>query len=181
MRATDIHTSVTIDEEKRIILLTGAIDDTGYVINMRIPVPSEGDWTVVKAETNLTDKPWATWQMVFDENVELVLKNGEPEVLTSQNFDNARYIPSKNVVVFYGGEPIRPGETILKTFKVNTKVKEICASHAARVSNEHPDYLEIISGQKTNETLPRFEMEPIIKTKAIPEVFELDENKKEVI
>lgn len=172
MRAVDIHTTVSIDEEKRLILLTGAIDDVGYVINMRIPVPIEGEWTIIKAETNLSADPWATWQMVFDNNVELVLKDGKPDVLYSRNFEHARYIPSKNIVVFFGGEPVRPGETVLKTFKVKTKVKEILASHASRTKPRSPEYYKVIAGEITNSHLPRFEMDPVVQKISLPEIFE---------
>ncbi|AKG05840.1 hypothetical protein AAV35_013770 (plasmid) [Salimicrobium jeotgali] len=174
MRATDIHTTAAIDEKRRIVMLTGAIDASGYVINMRTPLPSAGEWTVVKAETNLSNHTWATWQMVLGENVSVAMDGDSPELLMSRNFENVRYIPEKNVVVYYGGKPVRPGETVLKFFKVHTKVPEILTAHPARIAPDNPDYDDVITGVQTNQHLPKMEIVPVVQNVNLPEVYNLE-------
>ena len=63
MRAHDIHMGAAIDEKNRIILLTGCIDRNEHTIVLKLKVPSLGDWTIIKAEVNITDQPWSGWQI----------------------------------------------------------------------------------------------------------------------
>lgn len=170
MRSLDIHMAAAIDEQRRMVLVTGAIDASGYTINMRIPVPSPGEWTIVKAETNLTEQPWGLWQMVLGEHISVPMKGDIPELLMSRNFEHARYIPEKNVVVFFGGE-VRPGETVLKFFKLHTPKPEVVVSHAARFAPDHPDYHRVINAEYCGEDQPRIEITPIVKPISLPEVY----------
>lgn len=171
MRAIDIHTTASVDETRRMVLLTGAIDSSEYAITMKIPVPESGAWTVVKAETNLTDTPWGLWQMTLGEDVSVVMSNGRPELLMSRNFDHARYIPDKNVVVFFGGRPVRPGETVLKFFKIHTRTTVLTMSHSARIGPDDPLFDAVVTGRYCGEDRPHIEMAPVVQAIRPPEIW----------
>ncbi|MDG0059144.1 DUF6423 family protein [Priestia sp. P5] len=142
MRANDIHMGAAIDEKNRVILVTGCIDRNDHTIILKVPVPSNGEWTVIKAEVNITDEPWIAWQINLGEGTTIVEKDKQPELLMSKNFNNSRYLRDKNTVVFYsGGEDkdkseVRPGDAILKYVKVNIENKIFTGSHN-RLTSRH--------------------------------------------
>ena len=114
----------------RLVLVSGAIDRNGYTLVLRVPVPSVGEWTLIKAETNLTDEPWLAWQMKLGDGVSVpTTPDGSPEFLVSPSFARAVYLPRARAVVFHDGE-IRPGEPILKMAHLHTSVRQICLSHS---------------------------------------------------
>lgn len=172
MRALDIHTTAAIDERRRMVLITGAIDRSDYTITMNVPVPTAGDWTVVKAETNLTDAPWGLWLMVLGEHVSVPTIDGAPELLMSRNFENARYIPDKNVVVFFGGKGVRPGETVLKFYKLHTTIPRLTFSHGSRMKPDDPRFPDSITGRYCGEDRPRIEMTPVVQKVGLSEIFQ---------
>ncbi|WP_410994075.1 DUF6423 family protein [Bacillus cereus] len=133
MRANDIHMSAAIDEKNRTILLTGCIDRNEHTITLKIPVPSNGEWTLIKAEVNITDEPWIAWQINLGEGTTIVQKDGQPELLMSKNFEKTRYLKDNNTVVFYSegnNKPeVRPGDAILKYVRVNIENNIFTGSH----------------------------------------------------
>lgn len=129
MRAHDIHMGAAIDEKKKVILLTGCIDRNEHSIVLKIKVPSLGEWTIIKAEVNITDEPWTGWQINIGKGATVATTNGIPDLLMSRHFPNAKFIPEHNAVAFTGGEPVRPGDAILKYTKLDVKRHEIVLSH----------------------------------------------------
>lgn len=129
MRAHDIHMGASIDEKNKIILLTGCIDRNEHSIVLKIKVPSLGQWTIIKAEVNITDEPWSGWQINIGKGATVSTTNGVPDLLMSRHFPNAEFIPEYNAVAFTGGEPVRPGDAILKYTKLDVKKHEIVLSH----------------------------------------------------
>lgn len=116
MRAKDIKMTAIVDSENREILITGAIDTNGITINAKGELPESGVWRVIKSETNLTDGVWKAWQVSFGDGISL---NSfcESDFICRQ-FDSVKIDKDNNRVIFYGGE-VRPGEPILKIFKVD--------------------------------------------------------------
>lgn len=47
----------------------------------------------------------------------------------SRHFPKAEFIPEHNAVAFTGGEPVRPGDAILKYTKLDVRRHEITLSH----------------------------------------------------
>jgi hypothetical protein len=129
MRAHDIHMGAAIDEKNRIILLTGCIDRNEHSIVLKIKVPSLGEWTIIKAEVNITDEPWTGWQINIGKGATVATTNGVPDLLMSRHFPKAQFIPEYNAVAFTGGEPVRPGDAILKYTKLDVKRHEVVLSH----------------------------------------------------
>ena len=144
MRAHDIHMGAAIDEKNRIILLTGCIDRNEHTIVLKLKVPSLGDWTIIKAEVNITDQPWSGWQINIGKGATVATdENGVPELLMSRHFPKAEFIPEHNAVAFTGGEPVRPGDAILKYTKLHVKKHEIFLSHnRAQPTNPAPVVLD---------------------------------------
>ncbi|MCB7159973.1 DUF6423 family protein [Bacillus subtilis] len=143
MRANDIHMSASIDEKNRVILVTGAIDRNDHTIVLKVPVPSRGEWTVIKAEVNITEEPWIAWQMNLGEGTSIIEKENQPELLMSKNFKNTRYLRDRNTVIFYSDgkvQPeVRPGDAILKYAKVNIASEFFIASHNRRTAYDEED------------------------------------------
>lgn len=136
MRAHDIHMGASIDEKNRVILLTGCIDRNEHSIVLRIKVPSLGEWTIIKAEVNITNEPWTGWQINIGKGVTVATTDGVPDLLMSRHFPKAQYIPEHNAVAFTGGEPVRPGDAILKYTKLDVKRHEIVLAHNRSVIND---------------------------------------------
>lgn len=180
MRATDVHMSAAIDVEKRIVLVTGSIDTDEYQIIMRVPLPSAGEWTLIKAETNLTNDPWIAWQMQLGEGISIPMKDGQPELLTSRNYGYTRYIPESNSVIFHGGGEenngeVRPGEPILKFAKIETGMPEIVAAHSRMIPEELPEFDTMIRNGNFKNSYPKMEVITPVTYLSLPEVFVKEE------
>ena len=69
MRANDLHMVAAIDEKNRMVMITGGIDVNATTIVTRTELPSAGTWTIMKAETHLTDKTWDGWQVTLGSGI----------------------------------------------------------------------------------------------------------------
>lgn len=131
MRAKDIHMAATIDPESRIIMVSGAIDRNDQTIVMRIPVPEPGLWTIAKAEVNLTDKAWISWQITLGEGISIPTENG---LLLSRQFRQCKYMSKRHAIMFYDGE-VRPGDAIFKMARLQVEGTEMALSHSRMPHN----------------------------------------------
>lgn len=50
MRANDLHMVAAIDEQNRMVMITGGIAVNDTTIVMRTELPSAGTWPIMKAE-----------------------------------------------------------------------------------------------------------------------------------
>ncbi|MDJ0822269.1 MAG: DUF6423 family protein [Paracoccaceae bacterium] len=120
--------AATVDRDRQVVYVTGAIDQkhTSIVTRIRLPESKSNVWRVVKAETNLTDSSWVAWQIRLGGDCRMVKdsKSG-----FSQQFRNCDYVGDRNAILFSGGE-VRPGEPVLKEFEVAIGEKsELVMSH----------------------------------------------------
>jgi hypothetical protein len=114
-------------EDKRLLYVTGSIDMTDTTIVMYADLPCAGPWTVIKAETNLTQNSWFAWQMRIGGDSKF--PHETLEVNGSEQFKKSLYDSVDNRIVFYDGE-VRPGEPVLKHFKVVIGPScRLCLSH----------------------------------------------------
>ena len=170
MRANDLHMVAAIDEQNRMVMITGGIDVNDTTIVMRTELPSAGTWTIMKAETNLTDKTWYGWQVMLGSDITVPMAGNKPQLLTSRNFEHARYVPETNTVGFYGGE-IRPGEPILKFYTIETRVPRIVMSHNRIIDEADAELMA--EGQPLGLGLPKLEIAVPTKKLAIPDVYRI--------
>lgn len=126
MRAKDLHMAATIDPISRIIMVSGAIDCNEHAIVLRIPVPESGEWTLIKAETNMTDEVWTLWQITLGEGVNVPTDSSQ--LLLSRQFKKCKYLPERGAILFYDGE-VRPGDAIFKIARLHVERDEIVLSH----------------------------------------------------
>jgi hypothetical protein len=119
--------AAVIDPRSRIIMVSGAIDRNEQTIVMRIPVPEPGEWTVTKAEVNLTDECWTAWQITLGEGLSLA-EGDAKRLLLSRQFRKCTYLPSRGAILFYDGE-VRPGDAVFKMARLVVKGREIVMSH----------------------------------------------------
>ncbi|WP_337868154.1 DUF6423 family protein [Meiothermus sp.] len=127
LRSKDLHMAATIDMESRTIMVSGAIDVNRVTIVMRVPIPEPGEYTLVKAETNLTDEPWLCWQITLGEGVSLPLQN-PTNLLLSRQFRKAKYLADRGAILFWDGE-VRPGDAIFKMARLNISGNYMILSH----------------------------------------------------
>lgn len=125
-RAKDIEMAAVARPATRELLLTGAIDSEDHDILVRLEVPDEGPWRVVKAETNLTSQSWRAWQITFGENTRLA--DDVESRPWSRQFRQVFVSEAKDRVVFYDGE-VRPGEPVVKAFPVVAAGGAVVMSH----------------------------------------------------
>lgn len=125
-RAKDIEMAARIDVNRRLVLVTGAIDTNEHDILVQIPLPAAGTWHIIKAETNLTSEAWCAWQISFGSGVTVSPAEG---ALACRQLERVYVSEARDRVTFYEGE-IRPGEAILKIYTVDTTMPEIRMSHS---------------------------------------------------
>ena len=53
--------------ETRTILVSGTLETSDRAVMVTYDLPSEGEWTFIKVETNLSDQSWSSWIMSVDE------------------------------------------------------------------------------------------------------------------
>lgn len=153
MRSQDLHMAATIDMATRVIMVSGAIDQDDSAIVMTIPIPEPGAYTLVKAETNLTDSPWDMWLITLGEGVSLPA--GDPtNLLLSRQFKKGQYFPEHNAIMFYDGE-VRPGDAVIKIMRFNVQGNSLPLAHGSRGKpkpkrrEEDDDILNDIIGNST--------------------------------
>lgn len=177
MRTHDIHMGAAIDEENRIILLTGSIDRNDHSIVLRIPVPSNGEWTIIKAEVNITDEPWTGWQINIGEGASVALKGDKPELLMSRHFANSRYLPEQNSVVFYGDAEIRPGDAILKYTKLNVINNQVELSHNRACPRHEGAINKMLKDASFGREFPKVEVDVPVSQINAPDTLEILQKK----
>lgn len=130
MRSQDLHMAATIDLASRVIMVSGAIDQDDSVIVMHIPIPEPGPYTLVKAETNLTDSPWDMWLITLGEGVSLPT-NDPTNLLLSRQFKKGQYFPEHGAILFYDGE-VRPGDSVIKIMRFDVQGNSLPLAHGKR-------------------------------------------------
>ncbi|MEJ2888615.1 DUF6423 family protein [Actinomycetospora aeridis] len=116
VRARDIQLAGVADVARRVLMITGAVDTTDHDVSVVVELPAAGRWTVVKAETNLTDRTWVAMQVVTGQGSTIV--GGDEAPLMSRQFSRSFLTPDHTRVVFYDGE-VRPGEAVLKMYSLD--------------------------------------------------------------
>ena len=127
MRSKDLHMAATIDLESKTIMVSGSIDVNDAIIVMRVPVPEPGRYTLIKAETNLTDQPWCAWQIGLGDGVTLPVMN-PTNMLLSRQFRKCKYNQDRASILFYDGE-VRPGDAIFKMAHLDIAGPAMILSH----------------------------------------------------
>ncbi len=127
MRANDLHMAASVDPKNRLVLVTGAIDQSDVTVVLRIELPEPGLWTLAKAEVNLTDGPWKAWQMTLGESLSIP-ESPSDRLLVCRQLVRARYFSDRNTVLFDDGE-VRPGEAILKLARLEASEPLLVMSH----------------------------------------------------
>jgi Family of unknown function (DUF6423) len=138
-RARDIEMAATVDVKNRLVLLTGAIDSSAHTIVVRVELPTSGRWQVVKAETNLTATPWKAWQIRLGEGTRICTDNESRNIC--RQFSRLHVDADRERLVFFDG-CIRPGESILKMFTVDTAVSRIVMAHDRIIEEEETEEVE---------------------------------------
>lgn len=137
LRAKDVQMRASVDETRRLVLVTGAIDTNDHVILARVALPAPGRWQVIKSETNLTDRTWRAWQVGFGAGTTASVE--EPHHASRQYAST--FVPEdRSRVTFHDGE-VRPGEPILKMFTVECAGPELSLTHNRYV--DEPDEPEL--------------------------------------
>lgn len=113
----------------RTIFVAGALETANRAVMVTYELPDSGEWTFVKTETNLSDKPWNSWIMSVDQDGEFVENPIRPNV--SMQFANSMLSDDGKRLGFYGGE-VRPGEAILKQFTIVAPSRRFYMSHGRR-------------------------------------------------
>lgn len=117
VRARDIQTAGVADLQRRVLMISGAIDTTDHDVSVSVTLPAAGRWKVIKSETNLTDQTWVAMQVVMDDDSTFV--NEPDSLIMSRQFSRSFMTPDQRRLTFYGGE-VRPGEAVLKMYELET-------------------------------------------------------------
>ncbi len=151
MRSQDLHMAATIDMTSRVIMVSGAIDQDDSAIVMTIPIPEPGAYTLVKAETNLTDSPWDMWLITLGAGVSLPTED-PTNLLLSRQFKKGQYFPEHSAIMFYDGE-VRPGDAVIKIMRFNVQGNSLPLAHGKRKKkpkrNDDDDILNDFIGNNT--------------------------------
>jgi hypothetical protein len=127
VRARYIQMAASADLQRRVLMISGAIDTKDHDIAVSFELPEAGRWQVIKSESNLTDAPWLTWQMTAGEDTRFV--NDADAMIVSRQFAKTFMTPDQRRIMFYDGE-VRPGEAVLKMFTIECAKRRGNASHA---------------------------------------------------
>lgn len=138
VRARDIPMTAIANVARKLLLISGAVDATDHDVSMSIPLPAPGRWTVVKAETNLTDQTWVAMQITTDEDTTFV--NDSETMISSCQFAKTFMTPDARRLTFYQGE-VRPGEAAVKMFDLECTSGRPTYAHA-RYSRVATDTVE---------------------------------------
>lgn len=165
MRAKDLLMAATIDPQTRQILITGGIDRNETVIIVSVKVPSPGLWTVIKAEVNMTDQPWQAWEIALGKGCRLPTGASATKNFLSRQFKNVTLFPEREAFLFHGGE-VRPGESILKVFRIRVSTNRMFLAHSRIVQRLEPRALKKLGQTSLGEGFARVEVDlPVRITK----------------
>lgn len=130
----------TINLATDAITVDGAIDSDENIIVVTLSTIPTGRWSVTKNERNDTGAPWRGWEIIFGPDTEV-----PPDAVFSSNFfTQVTAVPSRNALVFHGGE-VPPGATLIKSFEViQLNTGGMVMSHNR--SDSDPTPLEIQDG-----------------------------------
>ena len=129
IRSRDVQMTAVAFLETRTILVSGTLETSDRAVMVTYDLPSEGEWTFIKVETNLSDQSWSSWIMSVDEDGEFVENPARPAI--SQQFAQAVYSVDHRRLGFFDGE-VRPGEAVLKQFTVRAPSRRFYMSHGQR-------------------------------------------------
>lgn len=153
VRARDIPMSAIANVARKLLLISGAVDATDHDVSMSIPLPAPGRWTVVKAETNLTDQIWVAMQITTDEDT--TFANDTDTMISSTQFSKTFMTPDLRRLTFYGGE-VRPGEAAVKMFDLEATSGNPTYAHArySRVATDTVERSEEVLQQLVADGMP---------------------------
>lgn len=154
VRARDIPMSAIANVRRKLLLISGAVDATDHDVSMSIPLPAPGRWTVVKAETNLTDQTWVAMQITTDEDTTFV--NEADTMISSCQFTKTFMTPDQRRLTFYHGE-VRPGEAAVKMFDLESTSDRPAYAHArySRIASDTVERSEEILEQLIADGMPQ--------------------------
>jgi hypothetical protein len=139
IRSRDVQMTAVAFLETRTILVSGTLETSDRAVMVTYDLPSEGEWTFIKVETNLSDQSWSSWIMSVDEDGEFVENPACPAI--SQQF---AYSVDHRRLGFFDGE-VRPGEAVLKQFTVRAPSRRFYMSHGQRHRPQFAPIDEIFS------------------------------------
>lgn len=142
IRSRDVQMTAVAFLETRTILVSGTLETSDRAVMVTYDLPSEGEWTFIKVETNLSDQSWSSWIMSVDEDGEFVENPARPAI--SQQFAQAVYSVDHRRLGFFDGE-VRPGEAVLKQFTVRAPSRRFYMSHGQRHRPQFAPIDEIFS------------------------------------
>lgn len=154
VRARDIPMNAIANVQRKLLLISGAVDATDHDVSMSIPLPAPGRWTIVKAETNLTDQTWVAMQITTDEDTTFV--NDTDTMISSTQFAKTFMTPDLRRLTFYQGE-VRPGEAAVKMFDLEAASGRPTYAHArySRVATDTVERSEEILEQLIMDGMPQ--------------------------
>lgn len=129
IRSRDVQMTAVAFLETRTILVSGTLETSDRAVMVTYDLPSAGEWTFIKVETNLSDQSWSSWIMSVDEDGEFVENPACPAI--SQQSAQAVYSANHRRLGFFDGE-VRPGEAVLKQFTVRAPSRRFYMSHGRR-------------------------------------------------
>lgn len=157
IRARDVQMSAVAYLETRTIFISGVLETSDRAVMVTYDLPSEGEWTFVKAETNLSDEIWNSWIMSVDDGGRFIDDPARPN--RAMQFSKSVISDDKKRLGFYGGE-VRPGESILKQFTIETPSRKFYMSHGRRHRPQFlPSDIEILNEIENGYSLdPAYEI-----------------------
>lgn len=135
VRATEIQMAAVAYLETRTIFVSGVLETSDRAVMVTYDLPTVGEWNFVKTETNLSDQVWSSWIMSVDEGGRFIENPERPN--RSLQFAKSALSSDGKRLGFYDGE-VRPGESILKQFTIDSPSRRFYMSHGKRGK---PDFL----------------------------------------
>jgi len=153
VRARDIPMNAIANVQRKLLLISGAVDATDHDVSLSIPLPAPGRWTIIKAETNLTDQTWVAMQITTDEDT--TFANDTNTMISSTQFTKTFMTPDQRRLTYYHGE-VRPGEAAVKMFDLDTSSNHPTYAHArySRVATDTVEHSQTHLDQLITDGMP---------------------------
>ena len=129
VRATEVQMAAVAYLETRTIFVSGVLETSDRAVMVTYDLPTVGEWNFVKTETNLSDQVWSSWIMSVDEGGRFIDNPERPN--RSMQFAKSAISSDGKRLGFYDGE-VRPGESILKQFTIDSPSRRFYMSHGKR-------------------------------------------------